>query len=228
MTEVERKLTDLLGAAGAGAELPERLRRPSSLLPATLAPTRRPMPWVGIAAAILLFLASAGVTAAQTGLLRVGWSTGAQSLAAQVRQAERSAPEIGRLSLAHPLGNAPVAAPYGMVSQPPGTDPLLHAGIDFSAAAGEEFLAAAAGTIAAVGSDPELGLVVVVTHGKIGGVPVSTWYGHVGRILVKTGDVVRAGHPLGTVSTTGLATGPTLHFEVRSDGLPVDPGVWLP
>jgi murein DD-endopeptidase MepM/ murein hydrolase activator NlpD len=225
MTEVERKLADVLGTAVAGTELPERLRTPSHLLPAA---TRHRSKWLGFAAAVLLCLATAGVTAARGGFLSFGQSGDAFSLERQVRMAERDAPEIGSLALTSPLANAPVAVPYGLQTQPMRTETALHPGIDLSAAKGGQIVAAAAGTVAATGSHPDLGLVVVVTHGKIDGVPVSTWYGHVGRFLVQAGDTIRAGQPLATVGTTGLATGPTLHFEVRLGGKATDPTQWLP
>ena len=52
---------------------------------------------------------------------------------------------------------------------------------------------------------------------------VSTVYAHQSRILVKEGDYVKKGDEIGWVGSTGYSTGPHLHFEIRLNGVPVDP-----
>lgn len=99
-----------------------------------------------------------------------------------------------------------------------------HTGIDLAAPAGTPVHAAAAGR-ARVGWNPGgYGLYLVVDHG--GG--ISTLYGHLESTAVLDGDVVAAAQEIGRVGSTGLSTGPHLHFEVRRDGRPVDPAPWLP
>ncbi len=55
-----------------------------------------------------------------------------------------------------------------------------------------------------------------------------TLYGHLEAMLVKPGDAVKAGQPIGLLGSTGNSTGPHCHFEVRVNGTPVDPRPFLP
>jgi murein DD-endopeptidase MepM/ murein hydrolase activator NlpD len=100
----------------------------------------------------------------------------------------------------------------------------FHSGVDMAAPAGTPVHAAAAG-VATVAWDPNgYGLYLVVQHG--GG--VSTLYGHLESTAVVSGDPVAAAAEIGRVGSTGLSTGPHLHFEVRRGGRPVDPVPLLP
>ncbi|KPJ90486.1 MAG: hypothetical protein AMS18_10720 [Gemmatimonas sp. SG8_17] len=71
-----------------------------------------------------------------------------------------------------------------------------------------------------VGDDPEYGLFVQIDHPE----GYQTMYGHASRLLVSLGDSVQAGQVVGLSGTTGRSTAPHLHFEVRRDGQPIDPG----
>jgi len=97
-----------------------------------------------------------------------------------------------------------------------------HEGVDLAADYGAPVRAAAAGRVIFAGPRGTYGLAVIVDHG--GG--VATLYAHNSRLLVREGDAVRAGEPLALVGSTGRATGPHLHFEVRYYGVPVDP-LWV-
>lgn len=99
----------------------------------------------------------------------------------------------------------------------------LHAGIDIGAPTGRAVVAAAAGIVAFAGEVSGYGQTVIVDHG--GG--VTTLYAHQSAIDVAVGASVAAGQRLGRVGSTGLSTGPHLHFEVRVDGAPVNPAGWL-
>ena len=98
-----------------------------------------------------------------------------------------------------------------------------HDGIDLAAPEGSPVRAAAAGTATVVDTAGGYGLHVLLRHDPI----LSTLYGHLSAALVKSGDSVAAGAPIGLVGSTGLSTGPHLHFEVRRGGSPVDPVPYL-
>lgn len=100
----------------------------------------------------------------------------------------------------------------------------VHTGLDLAAPPGIPVLAAGAGVAQVVDSPTGYGLHVVIDHG--GG--VSTLYGHLMEVAVRPGQPVRRGQVIGWVGSTGMSTGPHLHFEVRQKGQPVDPRSWLP
>jgi murein DD-endopeptidase MepM/ murein hydrolase activator NlpD len=100
----------------------------------------------------------------------------------------------------------------------------FHGGIDMAAPAGTAVHAAAAGRASVAWSPAGYGRFVVVQHG--GG--IATLYGHLDSTALRSGDAVEAGQEIGRVGSTGLSTGPHLHFEVRRGGRPVEPAPWLP
>jgi len=95
----------------------------------------------------------------------------------------------------------------------------MHTGIDFGAAWGSPIVAAADGQVIAAGWAGGYGREVQVAHG--GG--IVTLYGHMSGIAASPGDIVRQGQVIGYVGSSGLSTGPHVHFEVRMNGQPVDP-----
>lgn len=103
--------------------------------------------------------------------------------------------------------------PYGQVNG------SFHAGIDIPAPEGEVILAAADGTVSEVGFNPERGNYLVLDHGD----GLSTLYGQCRDFTVEEGDTVRVGEMIGAVGSTGMSTGPHLHFEVRQDNEPQNP-----
>jgi murein DD-endopeptidase MepM/ murein hydrolase activator NlpD len=94
-----------------------------------------------------------------------------------------------------------------------------HSGIDLAAARGTPVMATLPGIVTVIVSPTGYGLHVVIDHG--GG--LSSLYGHLDTVVVTSGDVVAAGQVIGTVGSTGNATGPHLHFEIRRDGIAEDP-----
>ncbi len=103
--------------------------------------------------------------------------------------------------------------------------PHFHTGIDLSGPMGTPILAAADGVVAAAdASTVGYGNHVIIAHA--GG--LLTLYGHLEAMLVKPGDAVKAGQVIGLLGSTGNSTGPHCHFELRVNGVPVDPRPFLP
>ena len=102
--------------------------------------------------------------------------------------------------------------------------PLLHIirphlGVDVAAPRGTPIKAPAAGVVSFVGRKFGFGLVVEIDHGN----GVTTRYAHCGRAMVTEGAHVTHGLPIATIGTSGLSTGPHLHYEVIVNGRQVDP-----
>jgi murein DD-endopeptidase MepM/ murein hydrolase activator NlpD len=95
----------------------------------------------------------------------------------------------------------------------------FHAGLDFGADYGEVIRAAAPGYVIFAGWYGGYGNTVIIDHGNA----VTTLYGHSDGLYVQEGQQVQRGEPIALVGSTGLSTGPHLHFELRSNGEPVDP-----
>jgi len=95
----------------------------------------------------------------------------------------------------------------------------MHSGIDFGAAWGSPIVAAADGQVAGAGWSGGYGRQVRLVHD--GG--IVTTYSHMSGIAASPGETVRQGQVIGYVGSTGLSTGPHLHFEVLVDGRAVDP-----
>jgi len=95
----------------------------------------------------------------------------------------------------------------------------FHAGVDLGAAAGTPIVAAADGRVASAGWAGGYGRAVAILHA--GG--LETKYGHMSRIAAYAGETVRRGDVIGYVGSSGLSTGPHLHFEVMKNGRPVNP-----
>ena len=99
----------------------------------------------------------------------------------------------------------------------------MHEGIDIGCAYGTPNRAAAAGTVIHAGWMGGYGNLVVVDHGN----GLSTAYAHASSILVGVGQTVAQGETVSLVGSTGNSSGPHLHFEVRINGVAVDPLLYL-
>ena len=95
----------------------------------------------------------------------------------------------------------------------------MHAGVDFKAAYGTPIYAVTDGTVQFAGRHGGHGNYVKLSHG--GG--LATGYGHMSRIAVSNGSRVRRGQVIGYVGSTGLSTGPHLHYEMYRNGATVNP-----
>lgn len=99
-----------------------------------------------------------------------------------------------------------------------------HRGIDIGAPYGSTVAAARSGTVIFTGWNGGYGLSVIIDHG--GG--ITSLYAHLSKILVAYGQSVGQGDGIGLVGSTGLSTGPHLHFEITSGGTRIDPTPILP
>ncbi|HEY0484884.1 MAG TPA: M23 family metallopeptidase [Mycobacteriales bacterium] len=95
----------------------------------------------------------------------------------------------------------------------------FHYGVDIAAGYGNPVRAAHAGTIITAGWYGGYGYAVIIDHGN----GITTRYGHNSKLLVHVGEKVKAGQEISLVGSTGDSTGPHCHFEVRVDGVAVDP-----
>ena len=99
----------------------------------------------------------------------------------------------------------------------------VHTGVDMSAAQGTPIKAGAAGVVAWAGPRGGYGNAVIIDHGN----QFATLYGHASAVKVSVGQTVKAGQVVALAGSTGMATGPHLHFEVRILGVPVNPASYL-
>ncbi len=99
-----------------------------------------------------------------------------------------------------------------------------HYGTDFDAARGAPVWAAHQGVVETATYMTDFGRVIVLNHGN----GFSTLYGHLNKILVKYGEIVRQGQRIGDVGSSGLSTGPHLHFEMRINHVLRNPKKYLP
>lgn len=108
---------------------------------------------------------------------------------------------------------------FGNRTQPGGQGAVFHSGIDIASVEGSIILAAADGTVAETGFNASEGNYLRIDHGN----GLETVYAHCRDLDVQEGNAVKAGGMIGAVGSTGMSTGPHLHFEVRQDGEAHDP-----
>jgi murein DD-endopeptidase MepM/ murein hydrolase activator NlpD len=113
---------------------------------------------------------------------------------------------------------------FGLRMHPIFRETRQHNGVDFDGATGDPAWAAKEGRTLYAGTMSGYGNVIILDHGN----GVSTLYAHLSKILVSQGVAVKKGEVIGLIGSTGLSTGPHLHFEVRVGGTPKDPMLFLP
>ena len=123
-----------------------------------------------------------------------------------------------------PLPKGVITSPFGMRLDPFTHQESFHSGIDIGAPYGTEVFAARGGYVAKIGDDREYGNYILLQHQ--GG--YQTLYGHLSAVLVQLNQQVASGMIIGKVGSTGMSTGPHLHFEIRRNGRPEDPLPLLP
>ncbi|MBS1191490.1 MAG: metalloendopeptidase-like rane protein [Rhodocyclaceae bacterium] len=122
-----------------------------------------------------------------------------------------------------PVKEAFIGSGFGYRSDPFNGTRALHEGLDFNAEAGTPVYAAAAGAVAVAERHPEFGNMIDIDHGD----GLVSRYAHLSQLLVKPGQIVRRGDPIGAVGSTGRSTGAHLHFEVRMLGVAQNPTQFL-
>ena len=105
----------------------------------------------------------------------------------------------------------------------PGGNVSYHLGADIAAPTGTPIVATNDGIVRVAGFYPIKGGWVVLDHGQ----RLTSHHFHLAQIDVAVGDVVVRGDVIGQVGSTGLSTGPHLHWEMRVDGVPTDPMAWI-
>ncbi len=130
---------------------------------------------------------------------------------------------IARMPFAAPLHHIDLSSPFGIRRDPFDGERAFHPGIDLEADLGAAVYSTAPGVVAFAGWDGAYGRMIEIDHGN----GIRTRYGHLSRILVRTGERVAAHQRIGLVGSTGRSTGPHLHYEVRIDGRPLNPAKFL-
>lgn len=124
-----------------------------------------------------------------------------------------------RTGLHVPVDSTRVTSKFGMRRHPLLGYSRMHRGIDFGAPYGAPIMAVADGTVGFAGRHGGHGKFVMLKHDG----DLVTAYAHMSRILVSVGTRVSAGQVIGYVGSTGLSTGPHLHYEVYRNGTAINP-----
>ena len=143
----------------------------------------------------------------------------AKDLESSLRKLQSSGAYVGGIMQWPVPGYTRISSPYGNRIHPILKTQRFHSGIDVPAPSGVKVVAAGQGKIVHSGTLGSYGKVIIVDHG--GG--IMTLYAHNSKLVVSVGDSVSKGDKIAEIGSTGLSTGPHLHFEVRKDGKYVDP-----
>ena len=114
---------------------------------------------------------------------------------------------------------ARMSSPFGWRIHPISRTSRLHAGVDYAAPKGTPIYAASNGVVSSASYVSGYGYLIEIDHGA----GVTTVYAHNSENLVEAGDIVGRRQMIARVGNTGNSTGAHLHFEVRLDGVPIDP-----
>ena len=116
-----------------------------------------------------------------------------------------------------------ITSNFGMRNSPFTGRRKMHDGLDIAARTGTPIFAAADGVVSRAETTPGYGKLVVIDHGY----GYRTYYGHNSKIFVKVGQRVKRGDNISAVGNTGSSTGSHLHYEVRRNGVPLNPRKYL-
>lgn len=150
------------------------------------------------------------------GLQLVRWAENGHSEWINAVSAERPVPVSSGMAMP---AAGPITSYFGYRYHPILHFTRFHGGVDIGAGWGSPIVAAADGRVVGAGWAGGYGREVQIAHG--GG--LTSLYGHMSEIIAQPGSFVRQGQLIGYVGSSGLSTGPHLHFEVREGGQPVNP-----
>ena len=138
----------------------------------------------------------------------------AKALTAEIIKLQTAESYVGGVLLWPSQASKYVSSPFGNRLHPILKVIKFHTGIDIAAASGTNILAANGGTVISACYNSGYGYMVMIDHG--GG--IVTLYAHASKLLVSKGAKVKRGQVIALVGSTGMSTGPHLHFEVRVNG----------
>ena len=145
------------------------------------------------------------------------WSAANSELAAaqELYDAQHAAPgSLSGAGFIWPTGSTYITSREGNRIHPVSGDYKYHSGMDVGGGAGDSVWASADGTVTLAGWNGDYGNCVIITHDN----GYQTLYAHLSDISVSEGSYVGSGESIGSIGSTGLATGPHLHYEIRSGG----------
>ena len=116
-----------------------------------------------------------------------------------------------------------ITSRFGYRTSPTAGASTYHGGLDIGAGQGATIVAAGSGTVILASYNGGYGNCVMINHGN----GIVTLYGHMESISVSNGQQVSKGQTIGKVGSTGVATGPHCHFEIRVNGAQVDPAPYF-
>ncbi|MEX2459866.1 MAG: peptidoglycan DD-metalloendopeptidase family protein [Paenibacillaceae bacterium] len=122
-----------------------------------------------------------------------------------------------------PVNTRHITSSFGYRKDPFTYRPTYHSGFDIAGDFDDPVYVTADGTVISSGYDNLHGNNIVVSHTR----GLRTWYMHLNKSLVSEGDHVNKGDKIGLLGSTGRSTGSHLHYEVKKDGVSVDPGPYL-
>ena len=144
-----------------------------------------------------------------------------QRVSALIEEEERSKyPSVNGVILAAVPVNGIITSRFGSISS---IRSSAHKGTDIAVPLGTDIKVVADGTVVFAGWDGDFGNLIKVDHGN----GVQTWYAHCSKLYATVGQQVKAGDVISAVGSTGNSTGPHLHLEIRVNGTPVNPQLYL-
>ena len=130
----------------------------------------------------------------------------------------------GHLAFVYPVMGPRMSSDYGLRKHPIKKVLRHHHGMDLAAPLGAPIRAISDGQVMYADPQGGYGMLIAIKHAD----GFSSHYGHCASITVSPGQRVKAGQIIGTVGSSGISTGPHLHFEIRNRGEPRDPETLLP